>query len=295
MTRLAVISGLSGSGKTLALRCLEDLGYFAVDNLPVPLIRPFVDLLDRGEDQEPRGAFVVDSREREHLEDVPEIVAGIRSEDAVRFSLLFLEAGNDVLVRRFSESRRPHPVSAAEGLGVREGIERERELLSPLRGLADRVLQTDTLSPHELRRAIREVLDEEEEAGTLRCQVVSFGFKYGVPRDVDMLFDLRFVENPYFVAKLRAHSGRDQQIVDFLDAQPEYGEFAIRVEDMLAYVMPHFVHEGKSYLTVAIGCTGGRHRSVAFAERIGRFLGQAGYSAVVVHRDLERKAQQEQR
>lgn len=294
MIRLAVLSGLSGSGKTLALRCLEDMGCFAVDNLPVALIEPFVDLLDRSEDQEPRGAFVVDARVREHLEAVPAIIGTLRARADVRLTVLFLDAADSVLIRRYSETRRPHPLVGEGAMGVGEAIQRERELLLSLRTLADRVLDTDVLSPHDLRREIREVLSEEATPASLHCQLVSFGFKYGVPRDFDMVFDARFIENPYFVPALRTLTGKDPEILKFLAGKPDYTEFVERLHDLLSFVMPRFVHEGKSYLTIAIGCTGGRHRSVAIAEDLGRFLGQAGYSAAVVHRDLERKARQEQ-
>ena len=293
MIRVAMITGLSGSGKTLALRCLEDLGYFAVDNLPVPLIAPFIDLLDRGEDQEPRGAFVVDVREREQLATVPAILKELRSRSDVRISVLFLEAEDETLIRRYSESRRPHPLASSLGLGVAEAIREERSLLHALRRGADRILETDALSPHDLRRVIRETLSEEQRGQEIHVQVVSFGFKYGTPKDIDLMLDVRFVENPYFEPTLRQLSGKDQPILDFLEEREEYREFREKLKDLLAFMMPRFIHEGKSYLTIAIGCTGGRHRSVALSEQLGHYLSQAGYPATVVHRDLERKAKQE--
>ncbi len=294
MTHLALITGLSGSGKTLALRSLEDLGYFSVDNLPVSLIGPFVDLLDRG-GEEPRGALVVDARERSLLHELPELVEGLRAREDVKLFVVFLEARDDILIRRYKESRRPHPVSASAGsASVEDAIQHERSLLAPLRALADRVIQSDELSPHDLRRKIREGLSAEEGSGAIRVEVVSFGFKYGMPRDADMVFDVRFVENPYFRADLRSLTGRDEGILEFLRGREEWVGFIERTEEMLGFVMPHFVHEGKSYLTVAVGCTGGRHRSVAAAEHFGRFLESKGYATSVTHRDLERKAKQEQ-
>ena len=293
MIKLVVLSGLSGSGKTLALRCLEDMGYFSVDNLPVPLIAPFVDLLDRGEEVEPQGAFVVDARERGHLDTLPAIVEELRERADLRVTVLFLEASPDVLVRRFSETRRPHPVALQDSLGVAEAIGRESELLAGLRELADRVIATDSLSPHDLRRQIKSVLSDHSETGDLLVRLVSFGFKHGLPRDVDLVFDVRFIENPYFQPGLREFSGRDEKVVDFLESQPSYTGFCAKLEEMLAFVMPRYVFEGKSYLTIAFGCTGGRHRSVALAERTSRYLAQSGYRTQVRHRDIERGSRRE--
>ncbi|MDQ7006240.1 MAG: RNase adapter RapZ [Acidobacteriota bacterium] len=293
MIKLVVLSGLSGSGKTLALRCLEDMGYFSVDNLPVPLIPPFVDLLDRGEELEPQGAFVVDARERGHLDALPAIVADLRDRKDLRLTVLFLEASEDVLVRRFSESRRPHPVALQDGLGVAGAIAREKDLLAGLRELADRVIATDDLSPHDLRRQIKSVLSDHSETTDLLVRLVSFGFKHGLPRDVDLVFDVRFIENPYFQPGLRELSGRDEDVTDFLESQPDYIGFCGKLEELLAFVMPRYVFEGKSYLTIAFGCTGGRHRSVALAERTARYLGQSGFRTQVQHRDIERGARRE--
>lgn len=294
MIKLVVITGLSGSGKTLALRCLEDMGYFSVDNLPVPLITSFVDLLDRGEEAEPQGAFVVDARERTHLEPLPELLQQLRERADVRLNVIFLEAREQVLVRRFSESRRPHPMARLEGRGLTESIREETRLLASLREAADRVVQTDDLSPHELRRRIKEVLSGGAKHSDLQVHVVSFGFKHGVPRDVDLVFDVRFIENPYFHPGLRELTGLDEPVVTFLDQQPDYVEFTSHLEGMLNFVMPRYVHEGKSYLTLAIGCTGGRHRSVALAEKVAKLMSQAGYRVVVSHRDVHRGTKLEQ-
>lgn len=292
MTKLVVVTGLSGSGKTLALRCLEDMGYFAVDNLPVLLIGPFIDLLERGEDSAAQAAFVVDVRERDHLEALPPEIRLLKGRAGLELKVLFFEAQDDTLLRRFSESRRPHPLAALEGIGVGQAIERERQLLSALKDLADRVIATDGMSPSNLRHTIHETLTGSPAHGALRVQVVSFGFKHGPPRDADIVLDVRFLTNPYFTPGLRQLSGRDAEVVDFLEQLPDYREFLSRIEGLLEFVMPRYVLEGKSYLTLAIGCTGGRHRSVAIADHLARFLSQRGYSAAVSHRDLHREGEQ---
>lgn len=290
MTRVVVITGLSGSGKTLALRCLEDMGYFAVDNLPVPLSEAFIDLLARGEGDEPRGAFVTDIRERRHLEPFPEMLGRLRERPDVQVTVMFFEAREETLLRRFSESRRPHPLAQAEASTILEAVRKERQLLAPLRQIADRVVTTDDMSPHELRRVVQESLSGGSLLLSLTCHVVSFGFKYGAPKDADMLFDVRFLPNPFFVPELRHLDGRSLEVSGFLESQAEYPHYLRLVEDLLAFVMPRFVAEGKSYLTIGVGCTGGRHRSVAIAERLGRFLAQSGFPVTVSHRDVDREA-----
>ncbi len=293
MTKLVVVTGLSGSGKTLALRCLEDMGYFAVDNLPVLLVGSFIDLLERGEEHAAQGAFVVDVRERGHLVALPAELKSIRDRGAIDLKVVFFEANNDTLLRRFSESRRPHPLAQLQGLSVADAIARERQLLSGLKDLADRVIDTDGMSPGELRRVIHEtVTGSPASHGSLRVQVVSFGFKHGPSRDADIVLDVRFLANPYFTPGLRHLTGRDPEVVEFLEGLPDYREFLAKVESLLEFLMPRYVLEGKSYLTIAIGCTGGRHRSVAIADRVAHFLSQRGFMAGVTHRDLERESEQ---
>ncbi|MBP7148468.1 MAG: RNase adapter RapZ [Acidobacteria bacterium] len=291
MTDVVIITGLSGSGKTLALRSLEDMGYFAVDNLPIPLIRSFVELLDRAEGTMSLGALVVDVRERSNLEILPEVIADLRARPTVRLTILFLSAQEETLVRRFSETRRPHPLSGEGPSGVAEAIRREGQLLANLRALADRVIATDELSPHQLRRDLQESLSRTDVRSTLLCQVVSFGFKYGIPRDADMVLDVRFLANPYFKSDLKGLDGQDERVIRFLENLPDYREFLGHVEGLLAFMMPRFVAEGKSYFTLAIGCTGGRHRSVALAERIAAWLRQTGYNVTTLHRDRTHEAE----
>ena len=291
MTRLVVITGLSGSGKTQALRCLEDMGYFAVDNLPIPLIPSFVELLGRSQGAEARGAFVADVRDSANLAGLPALLEDLRQREGLDVRLLFLEAQEETLVRRFSETRRPHPLDAGGATGVADAIRREASLLAELRAAADAVIGTDAMSPHELRRTVQNSLDPGREASPLHVRVVSFGFKFGLPREADMVFDARFLPNPYFKPELRGKDGRDEAVSSYLEQQAGYREFAERVEDLLEFVMPRFVGEGKSYFTLGIGCTGGRHRSVALAERLAAWLRTAGYQATVTHRDLDRDAE----
>jgi UPF0042 nucleotide-binding protein len=281
---------MSGSGKTLALKALEDMGYFSIDNLPVPLIVPFIELLDRGEDRG-RGALVVDVRERRHLESLPEAIAGLRCRQDVSLTLLYLEARDETLVKRFQASRRPHPLGQAERGSLSDSIAREREVLARLREASDRVIGTDDMSPHDLRRLIQDALREGADRSLLHCQVVSFGFKHGSVRDADMVFDSRFLENPYFVDSLKNLTGLDQPVIEYLESQPDYAEFIDRLEAMISFVLPRIVHEGKSYLTIGIGCTGGRHRSVAIAEHLGRFICGLGFAATVHHRDLRSESE----
>ncbi len=291
MTKVVVITGLSGSGKTLALRALEDMGFFAVDNLPAPLWEAFADLLARGEGGgQPRGAFVSDVRERGHIDEFPEVLEALKTRPDRQVTVVFFEASDETLVRRFSESRRPHPLAQEQQVGLADAIRRERALLSGVRRLADRVIDTSDMSPHELRRVVQEALAEVRAPVSLACHVVSFGFKFGAPRDADMVFDVRFLPNPFFLPHLRHLDGRSNEVVRFFEELPDYREYLRLAEQLLAFVMPRFVAEGKSYLTVAVGCTGGRHRSVAIGERLARFLTQAGFATSVSHRDVERDA-----
>lgn len=288
MTKVVVVTGLSGSGKTLALRALEDLGHFAVDNLPVALIPAFVELLDRGRPEEPWGAFVVDAREFRHAHTSPEVLSSLAEREDVDLTVIFLEAREETLIRRFSESRRPHPLAKETRGGLAEAIRREQELLADIRALANLIVATDDLSPHDLRQRIQETIVGGPREATLRCEIISFGFKYGAPRDLDMSFDVRFLPNPYFEPHLRPQCGSDAEVLDYLERLPDYTGFLERVKDLLTFLMPRFVAEGKSYLNIGIGCTGGRHRSVAVAGALATFLEQSGFNVTLTHRDLER-------
>jgi len=281
-TELVVVTGLSGSGKGTVLRVFEDLGYYAVDNLPLDLIPKFVELCQQSAEIR-RACLVVDVREGRALDRFPKVLADLREE--TRAFLLFLEASDEVLQRRFSETRRPHPL-AGEG-SLLDKIRRERDRLAPVEALADRVLDTSKCNIHDLRRLI---VDRFGGANTpvMLVTLESFGFKYGLPRDSDLIFDVRFLPNPHYLPGGKDLTGHDQKVIDYVKSFPQTGEFIRRTTDLLTYLLPHYIAEGKSYLTVAIGCTGGRHRSVMIAEELQRRLGDAGFTTKILHRDLNR-------
>ena len=286
LARLAVITGLSGSGKSIVAKCFEDLSYYTVDNLPLPLLRLFLDNpleLVRGHD---RIAVVTDVRAPGFAEEFPRLFAEIDRE-RIEPTLLFLEASDEVLVRRFSETRRPHPL--APDRHVVEGIQREREMLAELRARADMVFDTSAWSIHEIRNQVyREFATTPGEEPGMVVSLVSFGFKHGIPQGTDLLFDVRFLPNPHFVPGLRERTGQDAEVLDYLERQPDFQELVIRLTDLLAYLLPRYRRENRSYLSVAIGCTGGRHRSVAIAERLKGVLEERGWPARVIHRDIAR-------
>jgi UPF0042 nucleotide-binding protein len=284
--RLAVITGLSGSGKSIVAKCFEDLSYYTVDNLPLPLLRLFLDNpleLVRGHD---RIAVVTDVRAPGFAEEFPRLFAEIDRE-RIEPTLLFLEASDEILVRRFSETRRPHPL--APDRHVVEGIQRERAMLAELRSRADRVFDTSEWSIHEIRNQVyREFAPSPGEEPGMVVSLVSFGFKHGIPQGTDLLFDVRFLPNPHFVPGLRERTGQDPEVLEYLERQPDFQELVIRLTDLLAYLLPRYRRENRSYLSVAIGCTGGRHRSVAICERLRCVLEERGWPARVIHRDIAR-------
>ena len=279
-----ILTGLSGSGKGTVLRVLEDLGFYAVDHLPVDLIPKFIELSRQSPDIR-RAAFVVDIREGEALERFPQIYAELRQEAAV--VLLFLEADEEVLQRRFSETRRPHPLGAGR---VFESIRAEREKLAPIKALADLAIDTSGYNIHDLRRLIHRKFTTPENEPLMLVAVQSFGFKHGVPSDADLLFDVRFLPNPHYLPGGRKLTGKDAKVIEYIRSFPQSDEFVRRVSDLLIYLMPHYASEGKSYLTISFGCTGGRHRSVWIAEEIAKRLEQEGYPAKLDHRDVAKPA-----
>jgi len=282
--RLVVITGLSGSGKGSALKAFEDLGYYCVDNLPVGLIPKFADMCAATGSHIPRSAVVVDIREGEALSQLP--VAYQRLDrDGLKVALVFLEASDEALIQRFEETRRPHPLG--RDLPVPEGIRLERSLLKPMRKLADTVIDTSRMNVHELRQLIQDRFGGRKRK-TMLISVLSFGFKHGVPQDADLVFDVRFLPNPNYVAGLREKTGQDPEVREYVESQAQTGEFISRLSDFLLFLLPQYVREGKSYLTIAIGCTGGRHRSVALAEHIVDLLEEEGYKVKLSHRDLRR-------
>jgi UPF0042 nucleotide-binding protein len=287
MERFVAITGLSGSGKSLAVRSLEDLDFYCVDNLPVALIPPFYDLIQRSGGSIRRAAIVIDVRERVFLDQFPEMLQRLRA-DGAPVTLIFLECSDDVLKRRFSESRRPHPMMGTTST-LEEAIRRERAALQRLRDAADRILDTSQFTAHEIRTFFKNAFRLDATGSGPNVQLVSFGFKYGVPAASDLVFDVRFLPNPFFVEALRPLNGTSREVRAFLDAKEETRGFLDRLEQFMEFLLPLYAAEGKSYLTVSIGCTGGKHRSVALAEELGEHLGGKGVPVSVSHRDLGRE------
>jgi UPF0042 nucleotide-binding protein len=283
--RILVITGLSGSGKTHVARALEDIGWFCVDNLPTALIPRFADLLGDSEGLR-RSALVVDMREPDFPKQFPHVYRQIR-EKGVAASLLFLESADRVLQRRFSETRRPHPLGVNQP--VLEGIREEREALRPVRKMADLILDTSDYTVHQLRDYIQEHYDVRGESAPMVVSVMSFGYKYGVPSEADLVFDVRFLPNPNFVPTLKALTGSDAAVVRYMRREADTARFLKRLDQFLGYVIPRYIQEGKSYLTIGIGCTGGRHRSVMIANAVAESLAAKGYEARVRHRDVRQE------
>jgi len=283
--RVLIITGLSGSGKTHVARALEDSGWFCVDNLPSALIPRFADLISDSAELH-RSALVVDMRERDFLKQFPHVFRRLRAK-GLAVNLLFLEAEEKVLQRRFSETRRPHPLAINQP--AIEGIREEKEALRPIRKMADMILDTSDYTVHQLRDYIREHYDVRAERSPLVLSVMSFGYKFGVPSEADLVFDARFLPNPNFVPSLKKLTGNHPPVVRYMNRQPDTARFLKKMDDFLSYVIPRYVKEGKSYVTIAIGCTGGRHRSVMLANAVGERLGRHGYPVRVRHRDLRQE------
>jgi UPF0042 nucleotide-binding protein len=284
---VVIITGLSGSGMSSATNAFEDLGYFCVDNLPMTLLPTFARLLTGGDESQnviERAALVVNIRERHFLSEFPQQLENLR-EEGLQVFVLFLEASEAVLQRRFSETRRPHP--ADDGCTLQTAIERERAAMQPIRKLADLIIDTSEHTVHTLRRLLIEKFNPADEM-PLRVQILSFGHKYGTPRDLDLQFDVRHLPNPYFVTELRAFSGSHAKVVKYLRDQTVVRETIWRFADLLKYLLPFYKSEGKSYLTIGIGCTGGRHRSVMVANALGKELRKNGYETQVIHRDSKK-------
>jgi RNase adapter protein RapZ len=280
---LVIITGLSGSGKGSVLKVFEDLGYYSVDNLPVGLIPRFAELA-RDSPSIRFAALVVDIREGRSLKRFPAIYARIRREIPTR--LLFLEAGDDTIVRRFSETRRPHPLGTDQS--VAKSIRQERRMLASIRKLADLTINTSKFTVHELREFIREKFVGKREESKITVYVTSFGYRHGLPPDSDLVFDVRFLPNPNYIPRFKHLTGRHPNVARYIRSFPQTVEFIDRISDLLIYLLPHYIREGKSYLTIAFGCTGGHHRSVMIADQIRKNLADAGYRAKVSHRDVSK-------
>jgi len=287
MDNLVIITGLSGSGKSLAANCLEDLGFFCVDNLPIGLIRPFCDLARRSADPARRSALVVDIREGATIRKLPDTLQALRGMD-IPLQVLFFECSDEVLKRRFSETRRPHPM-ASSSKTLEDAIVLERMEMATIREYADRIIDTERFNAHQLKTYLRNAFGGGADNRSLNINVLSFGFKYGIPAEADLVLDVRFIPNPYFVDGLRSLTGKDAKVEEYLLRQPETAEFASRLKEFLEFLVPLYTKEGKTYLTVAIGCTGGKHRSVYLAGELGRHLENEGLAATVNHRDLGRE------
>jgi len=290
--RLALITGLSGSGKSSVAKCFEDLGYYCMDNVPLTLLRPLLrNPVEHLGEETDRVAVVTDVRSPGFAKELPRLLEDL-DESTVESTVLFLEASDESLGRRFSETRRRHPLTLrAADTSLHDAIVEERRLLADLRGAADMIFDTSEWSIHEIRRQVWErFADDAPERPQLVVSINSFGFKHGLPYGTDLLFDVRFLENPHFVPELRALTGRDARVVQYLESGQEFQEVVERLEQLLLFLLPRYRDEKRSYLTVAVGCTGGRHRSVAVCERLAHRLDSAGWAVRIDHRDLNREA-----
>ena len=279
---IVVVTGLSGSGKGTVLRSLEDLGYYAVDNLPVDLIPKFAELAHQAKGIQ-RAALGVDIREGAALAQFPKLFRKLGKQ--IRCTLIFLEADDAVIQRRFSETRRPHPVG---GTSVSDSILDERKRLAPIRALGDPIIDTTNLTVHQLRKMMEEKFGGKTEQ-KIAISVISFGYRNGVPTDADLVLDVRFLPNPNYIAGLRKKTGKHAEIKSFMRGYPQTEEFLRRIQDLLSYLIPHYMTEGKRYLTIAFGCTGGHHRSVMIAGEVKARLSKIGFQARVSHRDIEKE------
>jgi UPF0042 nucleotide-binding protein len=280
---LVVITGMSGSGKGSVLKVFEDLGYYCVDNLPVDLIPSFAELVQQSQEIH-KAALVLDVREGAKLEKLPGILRAVKKRVPTR--VLFLEATDEVLQRRFSETRRPHPMG--NRAPVKASILAERKRIQPIAPLADEIIDTTKFNVHELRSHIEKRFHREQENRHMLVSTVSFGFRNGVPEDADLVFDVRFLPNPHFVPEFRPLTGKHPKVAKYVRSFPQTEEFIDRVTEMLKFLLPHYIHEGKSYLTIAFGCTGGQHRSVMMTEEIAKLLQKSGYDVKIIHRDCPR-------
>ena len=284
MSEFLVVTGMSGAGRSTAAASLEDLGWFVIDNLPAALITNMAEMINLPGAEMDRVALVIGRGGSEYFDELPEVLAALRS-NGNRVRVLFLDASDDVLIRRYEGTRRRHPLAAR---GVEESIADERRLLAPVRDQADLLIDTGELNTNQLRTRVIEAFGDEGGASAMQTTVVSFGYKFGLPLDVDLVFDCRFLPNPFWIEELRPFSGLDAPVRDYVLSHPEAMDFLEKVDGLLAGILPSFVREGKSYLTIALGCTGGRHRSVTLAEALGERFSERGHPVSVFHRDVDR-------
>ncbi len=284
--RTIIISGLSGSGKSSVVKTLEDVGFYCVDNLPVPLLHQFFELITQSAEEIKKLALVIDARDKQHIGELPHIWEALSKEGKL-IELLFLDTSEEILNRRFSETRHRHPLS--RGGSVTEGILAEKKLLGPLRSIAHTIIDTSNFSIHDLRKEIVQRYGSSPESTKLAILVSSFGFKYGLPLNADLVFDVRFLANPFFKDELKERTGLDRAVTHFVRQQQDTTDLLVELERLFRFLIPRFEREGKSYLHIAIGCTGGKHRSVVIAHELAKLLENMGHSISVTHRDLERE------
>jgi len=281
ISSILIVSGLSGAGKSSALRILEDLNYFCIDNLPIPLIIDFLNLIKLRKELK-RVALGIDVRGYIFEENLSDLIKKIKESSSIPIKILFLESNDETIIHRYSETRRPHPL-CSEG-PIIKGIEKERELLSPIREIADYIIDTSQLTVHDLRRLLTDRFGLEQDKPMMKVQVVSFGYRYGLPVDCDLVFDVRFLPNPYFNKKLRKKTGLDKEVKEYIEQFKETKLFLEKIKELLEFLLPLYEKEGKAYLTIGIGCTGGQHRSVTIAEDLTEFL-KRKWNVKVLHRD----------
>ncbi len=287
LVQTVVITGMSGSGKSTTLKAFEDMGYYCVDNLPIALLPEFLLLTENSAIEETKTALVMDVREKSFLDQYRSIFTRIRN-SGFHLEVLFLDCSDEIIIRRFSQTRRRHPLDSRGDIGT--GIKIERERLSGLREFADRIIDTSNFNVHQLRETIFALYSPRQRLDQLVLHVMSFGFKYGVPADANLVFDVRFLPNPYFVPELKQLSGRDRDVQDFVLKHHETQEFTTHLSNMLDFIIPQYKKEGKSYLVIAVGCTGGRHRSVTIAEWLKKYLSKREEEVLITHRDMQRES-----
>jgi UPF0042 nucleotide-binding protein len=281
---VVIITGLSGSGKSVALRALEDAGFFCVDNLPVTLMESFVSIIT-GNSHNTKIGIGVDIREKEFLPELGSVLKTLREKSAVE--IIFLDAEKDALIRRFRETRRPHPL-VSEDVLIEDAIDAENRMLLPVKKEADRVIDTSFYTPHQLRHAIASLFRTSSSDTAITINLISFGYKFGIPQNIDLLLDVRFIPNPYFVPSLKEKKGTDDDVRTYVLEQAPTGEFLAKAEALLDFLIPQYLHEGKAYLTIGLGCTGGRHRSPVIVERIADHIRKThGIEPIIIHRDME--------
>jgi UPF0042 nucleotide-binding protein len=284
-TPFIIITGLSGSGKGTVLKAFEDIGYFCVDNLPLGLVVKFAELTSSAGSQSKKAAIVIDVREGAELSKFPAVFRKLKKSE-LAVTLIYLEASADSLIRRYSETRRPHPLTQDRPIAV--ALDEERRRLEPIQKLADTIIDTTQFNVHELRRYIADKFHEQRSAAPLLISLISFGFKNGVPPESDLVFDVRFLPNPNFVKSLKDKTGLDPEVADYVRSFSQTSEFLKRLSDLLLFLVPNYVIEGKSYLTISVGCTGGQHRSVMISQELNTLLSSHGYKTKVNHRDIKR-------